>query len=74
MPCNDSGFHDVQEAVQYGIVSYDWSNAKQLWARPVTPANCHVAVCHPNTCTPVSQPRASRLALRRRQPPWRPHD
>lgn len=32
MPCNDSGFHDVNEAVQYGIVSYDWSNAKQLWA------------------------------------------
>jgi hypothetical protein len=31
MPCNDSGFHDVEEAIQYGIVSYDWSNAKQLW-------------------------------------------
>jgi hypothetical protein len=31
MPCNDSGFHDVKEAVRYGIVSYDWSNAKQLW-------------------------------------------
>ena len=31
MPCNDSGFHDVAEAIECGIVSYDWSNAKRLW-------------------------------------------
>ncbi len=30
--CNYSGFHNVSEAVRYGIVSYDWSNAKALWA------------------------------------------
>ena len=37
MPCNDSGFHSVEEASAYGLVSYDWSNAKQLWcnARPM---------------------------------------
>ena len=31
MPCNDSGYHSVDEASAYGLVSYDWSNAKQLW-------------------------------------------
>jgi hypothetical protein len=24
--------HDVSHAVQFGIVVYDWSNAKALWA------------------------------------------
>ena len=23
--------HNVDEALKFGIVSYDWSNAKQLW-------------------------------------------
>jgi|EP01047_Picozoa_sp_COSAG01_P051826 hypothetical protein len=32
MPCNDSGFHDVQEAVKYGVVSYDW--CVHLFVRP----------------------------------------
>ena len=37
MPCNDSGYHSVEEASAYGLVSYDWSNAKQLWcnAKPM---------------------------------------
>jgi len=30
--CNNTGFHDVSHAVQYGTVVYDWSNAKLLWA------------------------------------------
>eukprot|EP01052_Picozoa_sp_SAG31_P016771 SAG31_NODE_1124_length_9772_cov_11.331541_3_plen_105_part_00 len=30
MPCNDSGYHSVEEASSYGLVSYDWSNAKQV--------------------------------------------
>ena len=30
--CNSSGIHNISEAVRYGIVSYDWSNAKKLWA------------------------------------------
>eukprot|EP00039_Didymoeca_costata_P011009 m.150873 g.150873 ORF g.150873 m.150873 type:complete len:528 (-) comp15030_c0_seq17:134-1717(-) len=29
--CNASGMHDVREAVRYGVVVYDWSNAKHLW-------------------------------------------
>ena len=31
-PCNMSGWHNLDEATRYGIVDYDWSNAKQLWA------------------------------------------
>jgi hypothetical protein len=30
--CNNTGFHNVTLANQYGIVVYDWSNAKALWA------------------------------------------
>lgn len=30
--CNSSGMHNVSEAVRYGVVSYDWSNGKALWA------------------------------------------
>ena len=30
--CNNSGFHDVNHAVKFGTVVYDWSNAKALWA------------------------------------------
>ncbi len=30
--CNNSGFHDVHHAVQFGTVVYDWSNAKAVWA------------------------------------------
>eukprot|EP00931_Biecheleriopsis_adriatica_P089111 TRINITY_DN63293_c0_g1_i1.p1 TRINITY_DN63293_c0_g1~~TRINITY_DN63293_c0_g1_i1.p1 ORF type:complete len:434 (+),score=72.04 TRINITY_DN63293_c0_g1_i1:27-1328(+) len=32
MPCNYSGWHSVDEALQYGLVSYDWANAKSLWS------------------------------------------
>ena len=30
--CNNSGFHNVDHAVKFGLVVYDWSNAKALWA------------------------------------------
>lgn len=30
--CNTSGFHDPKFAVQFGIVVYDWSNGKAIWA------------------------------------------
>mmetsp|Transcript_69836 Transcript_69836/g.161558 ORF Transcript_69836/g.161558 Transcript_69836/m.161558 type:complete len:431 (+) Transcript_69836:51-1343(+) len=33
MPCNYSGWHNVDEALQYGLVSYDWANAQALWSR-----------------------------------------
>lgn len=30
--CNTSGMHDVNDAVKFGTVVYDWSNAKAVWA------------------------------------------
>jgi len=29
--CNNTGMHDVGHAIKFGIVVYDWSNAKALW-------------------------------------------
>lgn len=37
-PCNESGFLNVTHYSQYGVVSVDWSNAKQLWVNP--PMSC----------------------------------
>ena len=30
--CNNSGMHDVRHANKFGVVVYDWSNAKAIWA------------------------------------------
>jgi len=30
--CNNSGMHNVTHANQFGVVVYDWSNAKAIWA------------------------------------------
>ena len=30
--CNNTGMHNVEHAVEYGTVVYDWSNAKKIWA------------------------------------------
>ena len=30
--CNNSGYLNVTVANQYGVVVFDWSNAKDLWA------------------------------------------
>lgn len=34
-----NGFHDVSEAIRWGVAVYDWSNAKALWANG-HPMNC----------------------------------
>ncbi len=39
MQCNSSGFSNVGRATQFGIVSYDWSNAKEEWAKS-KPMDC----------------------------------
>ena len=30
--CNNSGLHDVNHAIKFGTVVYDWSNGKAVWA------------------------------------------
>ena len=33
MPCNYTGFFNPVSAAQYGIVDFDWSNAKAEWTK-----------------------------------------
>ena len=37
MPCNDSGFTDPEISAKWGVVDFDWSNAKRDWtlAKPM---------------------------------------
>lgn len=37
--CNHSGYHNASYAATFGVVSYDWSNAKDVWAQ-AHPMNC----------------------------------
>jgi hypothetical protein len=39
MQCNHSGFSSPKRGAEFGIVSYDWSNAKNLWAHE-KPMSC----------------------------------
>lgn len=39
MQCNSSGYSNGDRAAQFGIVSYDWSNAKAQWAKS-RPMDC----------------------------------
>jgi hypothetical protein len=39
MPCNYSGLMDAATAGMWGIVDFDWSNGKQLWAN-AKPMDC----------------------------------
>ena len=32
MPCNESGFTDPAFVRRFGIVDFDWSNAKVAWS------------------------------------------
>jgi len=38
LPCNMSGYLNASHFSQFGLVSLDWSNAKQLWVAP--PMSC----------------------------------
>lgn len=39
MPCNDSGWMDPEIAGRWGLVDFDWSNAKAMWAN-AKPMDC----------------------------------
>jgi hypothetical protein len=39
MPCNNSGFTDPDTTKGWGLIDFDWSNAKALWAK-AKPMNC----------------------------------
>jgi len=39
MPCNETGLTDPRSTKGWGIVDFDWSNAKAVWAK-AKPMNC----------------------------------
>jgi len=39
MPCNYSGFTDPATTTGWGLIDFDWSNAKQFWAK-AKPMDC----------------------------------
>lgn len=39
MACNSSGWYNASFGAQFGIISYDWSNAKAQWAA-ARPMDC----------------------------------
>ena len=39
MTCNGSGYSSPERGAQFGIASYDWSNAKKQWAA-AKPMDC----------------------------------
>ena len=39
MPCNQTGFTNASLAAKFGIVDFDWSNAKGAWANQ-SPMDC----------------------------------
>jgi len=39
MPCNNSGFTDPSTTKGWGLIDFDWSNAKSLWAK-AKPMDC----------------------------------
>eukprot|EP01088_Endostelium_zonatum_P009664 TRINITY_DN2294_c0_g1_i1.p1 TRINITY_DN2294_c0_g1~~TRINITY_DN2294_c0_g1_i1.p1 ORF type:complete len:424 (+),score=76.26 TRINITY_DN2294_c0_g1_i1:67-1338(+) len=39
MPCNEQGFTDPSSTKGWGLIDFDWSNAKQIWAKS-KPMNC----------------------------------
>jgi len=39
MPCNSSGFTDPSTTKGWGLIDFDWSNAKALWAK-AKPMDC----------------------------------
>jgi len=39
MPCNNSGYTDPQSTAGWGLIDFDWSNAKKFWAA-AKPMNC----------------------------------
>jgi hypothetical protein len=55
MPCNESGLTDPQSTKGWGIVDFDWSNAKSVWAK-AKPMNCEEMLVEQVKKTTVASP------------------
>lgn len=57
MTCNSSGWSDPVRGGQFGIVSYDWSNAKKQWAQAM-PMDCEERLIQQVDMTRAQSPSA----------------
>jgi hypothetical protein len=55
MPCNETGLTDPQSTRGWGIVDFDWSNAKAVWAQ-AQPMNCEEMLVEQVTRTTAASP------------------
>ena len=58
MPCNESGFTDPLSTVGWGIVDFDWSNAKAVWAA-AKPMDCEERLVEQVRRTTAASPTPS---------------
>lgn len=57
MQCNSSGWSSPQRGASFGIVSYDWSNAKNQWAA-AKPMDCEERLLHQAEMTKEMNPQS----------------
>ena len=63
MPCNDSGYFDADFAATFGVVDFDWSNAKQLWAN-TKPMDCQERLITQARMVKAKNPRVRTFVYR----------
>ena len=68
--CNDTGMHSVSEAVKYGVMVYDWSNAKDIWcnAHPMSDQELLTKQVNWHTCSDCCSPVPNTISLGRGLP------
>ena len=63
MPCNYSGYTDPALAAKFGIVDFDWSNAKALWANS-GPMDCEERLVEQAQMVKAINPRSRVMVYR----------
>ena len=55
MQCNGSGWSDPTRGAEFGIISYDWSNSKEQWAK-AQPMDCEERFLQQASMTKAANP------------------
>ena len=63
MQCNGSGWSSPTRGAQFGVVSYDWSNAKAAWAAS-KPMDCEERLAHQAKLTKDANPASKVFVYR----------
>jgi hypothetical protein len=63
MPCNYSGWTDPRVFMNWGVVDFDWSNARELWSN-AAPMDCEERLLTQATIVKASTPTAKVMIYR----------